>query len=69
MVNGWTLIRNGNDMTELENYKQWLADNLRLNYAYPSEYRQENYRKECKLTKAQAFKILKELMEKKPETT
>lgn len=49
-------------MTELENYKQWLADNLRLNYAYPSEYRQENYRKECKLTKAQAFKILKELI-------
>ena len=46
MVNGWTLIRKGDDMTELENYKQWLADNLRLNYAYPSEYRQENYRKE-----------------------
>tara|TARA_Y100000004_G_scaffold194230_1_gene258345 strand:- start:1830 stop:2003 length:174 start_codon:yes stop_codon:yes gene_type:complete len=50
-------------MTELENYKQWLADNLRLNYAYPSEYRQENYRKECKLTKAQAFKTLKELIQ------
>ena len=63
MMNGWTLVRKGDDMTKLENYKQWLADNLRLNYAYPSEYRQENYRKECKLTKAQAFKTLKELIQ------
>ena len=42
-------------------YKQWLASNVETWFAYPNEYRQERYRKECKLSKTQANKILKEM--------
>ena len=45
----------------MEEYKKWLLNNFRLNHAYPAEWRQENFRKICKITKAQSLKILREL--------